>query len=336
MNITQNASLKKFNTFGIDAKAKYFITAADSEEIIDAINFVSKKNIDLLPLGKGSNILFTKDFEGAVLHILPNDITITEENDSEVTIKVGAGVEWDDLVSFSVKRKFWGLENLSFIPGTAGAAPVQNIGAYGAELKDTLVKVTGIDVSKREVVSFTKEECEFGYRESIFKNKLKNKFIISEIEIKLSKKYSPNVNYRPLRKIFDGKKNLEPEEIRTEIIRIRKEKLTDPNEIGNAGSFFTNPIVDASVLQRIRAKYPSIPFYNLPDGKFKIAAGWLIETAGLKGYREGNVGVSGRQALVILNYGNASGKEVYEFSQKIKNLILKKFNISLQTEVNIL
>ncbi len=336
MKITENVSLKPFNTFGVDVKAKYFITASFRKDISEAIDFSRENRLPLLPIGKGSNILFTKNYDGVVLNLEFADIKIISENDSDVLLEVSAGVVWDDAVRFAVKNNYWGLENLSLIPGAAGAAPVQNIGAYGAELKDVLESLEAIDIESKEAVAFTNEECKFGYRDSIFKNELKDKFIITGVKLKLSKVSSPNINYRPLKKKFGSRSEIKIEEIRDEVIRIRKEKLSDPKEFGNAGSFFTNPIIGEDELQRLRTAHPSIPFYDLGEQKYKIPAAWLIEKAGLKGYREANVGVSPKQALVILNYGEASGKEVIEFAEKIKNLILKKFNISLQTEVNIL
>ena len=336
MNITENVSLKPFNTFGVDVKAKYLITASTPKDISEAIDFSNGNGLPLLPIGKGSNILFTKNFEGVVLNLDSAEIKIISENDSDVLLEVSAGVVWDDAVRFAVKNNYWGLENLSLIPGAVGAAPVQNIGAYGAELKDVLESLEAIDRDTKEVVAFSNDECKFGYRDSIFKNELKDKFIISGVKLKLSKVSSPNINYRPLKKKFGSRREIEIEEIRNEVIRIRKEKLPDHRELGNAGSFFMNPIISKDALDRLRAKYPSIPFYDLGEQKYKIPAAWLIEKADMKGYREGNVGVSPKQALVILNYGEASGEEVIEFSEKIKNLILEKFNISLQTEVNIL
>ncbi len=336
MNITENVSLKPFNTFGVDVMAKYLITASTPKDICEVIDFSRENGLPLLPIGKGSNILFTKNFEGVVLNLDSAEIKIISENDSDVLLEVSAGVVWDDAVRFAVKNNYWGLENLSLIPGAVGAAPVQNIGAYGAELKDVLESLEAIDRDTKEVVAFSNEECKFGYRDSIFKNELKDKFIISGVKLKLSKVSSPNINYRPLKKKFGSRREIEIEEIRDEVIRIRKEKLPDHRELGNAGSFFMNPIISKDALDRLRAKYPSIPFYDLGEQKYKIPAAWLIEKAGMKGYLEGNVGVSPEQALVILNYGEASGEEVIEFSEKIKNLILEKFNISLQTEVNIL
>ncbi len=336
MNITENVSLKPFNTFGVDVKAKYLITASTPKDIFEAIDFSNGNGLQLLPIGKGSNILFTKNFEGVVLNLDSAEIKIISENDSDVLLEVSAGVVWDDAVRFAVKNNYWGLENLSLIPGAVGAAPVQNIGAYGAELKDVLESLEAIDRDTKEVVAFSNDECKFGYRDSIFKNELKDKFIISGVKLKLNKVSSPNINYRPLKKKFGSRREIEIEEIRNEVIRIRKEKLPDHREFGNSGSFFMNPIISEDALDRLRAMYSSIPFYDLGEQKYKIPAAWLIEKAGMKGYREGNVGVSPEQALVILNYGEASGEEVIKFSEKIKNLILKKFNISLHTEVNIL
>ncbi len=336
MKLEENISLKTYNTFGIDVKAKYLILSDSPSETIEAIKFTSQKELEILPLGKGSNILFTSDFNGVVIVQTSKDIDIIEEDNDSVRIKVSAGVPWDDFVKFAVSNNFWGIENLSLIPGTVGASPVQNIGAYGAEVSNVITTVSGIEIYSGEAKTFTNSECLFSYRDSIFKGNLKGKFIITEVEFMLSKKANPIFNYRPLAKIFSNRNEIQLSEIREAIIKIRNEKLPDINKIGNAGSFFKNTVLDLEQFEKLKYEFPTVPFYDLGNNKFKIPSAWLIEIAGLKGYREGSVGVSPTQALVIVNYGNATGEEVLRFSKKIKNLILKKFNISLQTEVNIL
>jgi UDP-N-acetylmuramate dehydrogenase len=334
--IQENFSLKNFNTFGIDAAAQYFVAPANNEEITEALNFAKQNNLKILPIGKGSNILFTSDFDGITIHQKTDEITVIKEDESSATIESSAGVEWDKLVEFTVDNGLWGLENLSLIPGTAGAAPIQNIGAYGTELKEHLIWVKGVSSVNFTKQRYSNKKCEFGYRDSIFKHRLKNDFIITSIALKLSKLPNPKLSYRPLKKVFANKKNVDQKEIRDAIIKIRTQKLSDPNKIGNAGSFFKNPVVSINMVKELKLKFPQLPVFEFGKHEYKIPAGWLIENAGMKGYLEGNVGVSNKQALVLVNYGNATGKEVLELAEKIKNLILKKFNISLQTEVNIL
>ena len=336
MLIQEYFSLKDFNTFGIDVVTRYFVSPSNDKELTEALNFAKQNNIRTLLIGKGSNILFTSEFDGITICLNSNEIIVINEDESSATIEASAGVEWDKLVEFTVQNGLWGIENLSLIPGTAGAAPIQNIGAYGTEISEHLIWVKGISS-----VNFTKhrlsnQKCEFGYRDSIFKHRLKNDFIVTSIALKLSKLPNPKLNYRPLKKIFANNKNVDQIAVREEIIKIRTEKLPDPDKLGNAGSFFKNPVVSINKVKELKQKFPHLPVFEFGNQEYKIPAGWLIENAGMKGYREGNVGVSNKQALVLINYGNATGKEVLELAGKIKNLILKKFNISLQTEVNIL
>lgn len=336
MLIQENFSLKDYNTFGIEVASRYFASPTDSTELNKSINFAKENNLKILPIGKGSNILFTSDYNGITISQNSEEIIVINEDADFLTIEASAGVEWDKLVEFTVENDLWGIENLSLIPGTVGAAPIQNIGAYGTELKEHLIWVKGVSTVNFTKQRFSNEKCEFGYRDSIFKHRLKNDFVVTSIALKLSRLPNPKLNYRPLKKVFANKKNVNLTNIREAIIKIRNEKLPDPRKLGNAGSFFKNPVVSINKVKELKRVFPQIPVFEFGKHEYKIPAGWLIENAGLKGYREGNVGVSNKQALVLVNYGNATGKEVLELAEKIKNLILKKFNISLQTEVNIL
>ena len=338
MKIQENFSLKKYNTFGIDVKAKYFVEVYTTEELKAILSDSNHKKESKFILGGGSNILFTKDYDGIVIKINSNEISIVEENENEVIIKASAGVIWHELVLFCVERNFGGIENLSLIPGTVGAAPIQNIGAYGQELKDTFKSLKGIFVDNLKEKTFQKDECDFGYRNSIFKKKLKNKFIITEVSLTLSKHPALNISYGSIKEELNklGKENISVGDVSRVVCDIRRSKLPDQEEIGNAGSFFKNPEVSKNKFEMIKEKYPNIIGYKLNDGKMKIPAGWLIEQSGLKGKRAGNTGTHINQALVIINYGNASGEEILKFKDHIKNEIVKRFGIELEEEVNVI
>jgi UDP-N-acetylmuramate dehydrogenase len=337
MKIQENFSLKNFNTLGIEVSAKYFVEVYSNDELKSTLSDPSFKEYQKLILGGGSNILFTKNFDGIIIKLNSNEISIIEESENEVVVKASAGVVWHELVLFCVERNFGGIENLSLIPGTVGAAPIQNIGAYGQEIKDTFKTLKGIFTDNLKEKTFQKEECDFGYRNSIFKSKLKNKFIITDVSLTLSKHPALNISYGSIKEELNklGKENISVGDVSRVICDIRRSKLPDPEEIGNAGSFFKNPEVSKNKFEMLKEKYPNIVGYKLNDGKIKIPAGWLIEQSGLKGKRIGNTGTHVNQALVIVNYGNATGEEIIKFKDHVKNEIVKRFGIELEEEVNV-
>ncbi len=337
MQIQENISLKKLNTFGVDVKTRYFFPLKNDEQIeeIFSSEIISHKKFIL---GGGSNVLFTKNYEGLILkNSIPGIKKITEDS-KEVIVEAGAGVIWQYLVNYCVKNKYWGIENLSLIPGTAGAAPIQNIGAYGQELKNVFHSLTGYSLSEKVKKTYHKEECRFGYRDSIFKNSLKSDFLITSVQLKLSKKANPILSYQPVKDEIDerGIKNPTIEQISGIICDIRKSKLPDPDVIGSAGSFFKNPEISEETFLNIEKDFEDIKGYKTESGKVKISAGWLIEKCGWKGKRKGDVASFEKQALVLVNYGSATGKEVLEFAQEIKNSVKEKFGIPLREEINII
>ncbi len=336
MNIRKNVDLKGLNTFGINVKAKNFVEIEKEEDLKEI--FVSKEYSDKrkFVLGGGSNILLTKDIEELTLKISIPGIKVIDEDKSFVFVEAGAGVKWHELVEYCIERNYGGIENLSLIPGTVGAAPIQNIGAYGQEVKDVLFSLNGVFISGGKAASFNNKECEFGYRNSIFKTELKGKFVISSVKLKLSKNPEINLSYGNLKDEFE-KLNLAEvtiEDVSAVVSSIRKSKLPDPSITGNAGSFFKNPEVSFDSFEKLKEKFPGIIGYKKENG-FKLAAGWLIEKCGWKGKRIGNAGVHPKQALVLINYGNASGVEILELSKKIKESVKEKFDVNLEYEVNI-
>jgi UDP-N-acetylmuramate dehydrogenase len=288
----------------------------------------------ILILGSGSNILFTKNFDGLILQNKINLISIIYEDNLSTTVEVGGGVNWHDFVLWSVGQNLSGIENLALIPGSVAASPVQNIGAYGMEVKDTITKVHTIDIEERTKKVFNNKECKFKYRDSIFKSELKNKIVITKVEFKLSKTALNIISYGNIKK--ELKKEPSPMNIAEVIIKIRQQKLPDPIKIGNSGSFFKNPVISLRKFKKIKKKFPEIVSYKVTENKIKIAAGWLIEDAGLKGHRDGDAGVHKNQALVLVNYGKSTGKEILSLSIMIKDVIFKKYDIMLETEVNII
>ncbi len=332
-------SLKNFNTFGVDAKTSLFIEFNSEAELEKILNEeIDVNNKRFLILGEGSNVLFSEDFHGTVLRNSIEGIQIIYEDERKAVVKSGAGTHWDDLVEFCVRKNLWGIENLSLIPGTVGAAPIQNIGAYGAELKDVLVSVRGFKIGENKFIEMPKETLELSYRNSIFKTKLKNKFIITYVTIELDKSGKPNLSYTGLAKYFNGKniKEIGIEEIRNAVIEIRRSKLPDPEILGSAGSFFKNPVVNTGTFNKLKLKYPDIVAYKVDEDHWKIPAGWLIDNAGLRGFRTGNTGTYEKQALVIVNYGNASGKEILDLAKFIQTKVKEKYQIELEPEVNII
>lgn len=332
---TQISSLKEYNTFGVEVLANNFNKAENEDEIL---NFLSEnKNVPLI-LGGGSNILFKNNINKPILKIEIKGIEIIEENENTVYISVGAGENWNDFVKWTLVKNYGGIENLSLIPGNVGSAPIQNIGAYGVELKDVFQSCRAISIDNKILKTFNKEQCNFTYRSSIFKEKLKNKYIISRVTFKLSKiNHVINSEYKPLKDLLKIKGNLNPtiQDISKLVIEIRTNKLPDPKKIGNCGSFFKNPIISNSKFKNLNEYFSSVPNYKISENEVKIPAAWLIEECGFKGKNEGKTGTHKKHALVIVNNGGATGKEIYDFSQKIKKSVLKKFNILLEEEVNI-
>lgn len=337
MKILENYDLTKFNTFGVPAKARFFVEIKEEGDIPSLFKDEVFKDNERLFLGGGSNVLFSKDFDGIVVLNNLKGIEILEETKGHVLIKAMGGEIWHDLVEFSVSKGYWGIENLSLIPGTVGAAPIQNIGAYGVELKDSIENVEAYEIETGEKKIFQKEECCFGYRDSIFKNTAKGKYFVSAIVVRLQKGEKRNVGYRALSEYLE-KNNIEvksSKDISDAVAFIRKSKLPDPAVIGNAGSFFKNVFVGREKREELQKEYPDIPYFK-EEGKVKIPAGWLIEQCGWKGKREGNVGVHERQALVLVNFGEASGEDIKNLAEKISKSVFKKFGLKLEGEVNII
>tara|TARA_B100001250_G_C19763558_1_gene773616 strand:- start:512 stop:1522 length:1011 start_codon:yes stop_codon:yes gene_type:complete len=335
MIIEYKKSLRSLNTFGVNCIAENFINIKKDEDIKESIQYLKNTKKNHFILGGGSNILLTKNITGVVLYNQINGIKIIDENSTSATIKVGSGVIWNDFVNWSIKNQLWGIENLILIPGTTGAAPIQNIGAYGAEIKDVLINVTGFNMLTGEKKTFNNEECKFEYRSSIFKRKLKNTFFITELLIKLKKNGKPNIKYEALKvEAEKEKEELLLKKIAILVSKIRNSKLPNPLEIGNAGSFFKNPIISIEELQRIKRSYPDVKYFPLKK-EAKLSAGWLIEKCGWKEKKQKNCGVYEKQALVLINFGKASGLEIKELSNKIISDINAKFGITLENEVQI-
>ena len=327
--------LRDLNSFHVEERADRIIEF-DSKQDLDQIFAEGATPENWYTLGGGNNILFTQRFAGTLLKPVGKGIKIKAQIDDSVIVEAEAGVEWDDLVAWSVERDLWGMENLSLIPGTVGAAPVQNIGAYGAEAKDVIERVHYFDVEDRKHHTLGCAECRFAYRESIFKHELKGRAIITSVEFRLSKSSQPSLGYGDLAKEVELRGGATLKNIREAVCAIRQSKLPDTAVLGNAGSFFKNPIVNKEVSERLKAEYDSMPIYPVSEHKCKLAAGWLIDQAGLKGYRKGNVGVHERQALVLVNFGGATGAEVIALSEEVRERVFAKFGINIDPEVNIL
>lgn len=327
-------SLRGRNSFGVDQRAARLVEFETAEDLrtFFAAGIPGRWTV----LAGGNNILFTEDYDGVLLTPAARQITPLGDDGDEVRLRVDAGVEWNDLVEWAVQRGLWGIENLSLIPGKAGAAPVQNIGAYGCEAKDVIERVEMYCVETGTMLTLDAAHCGFGYRESVFKHDLKGRVVITAVEIRLSHTPRPKLGYGDVEREVEARGGATLRNIREAICSIRRAKLPDPAVLGNAGSFFKNPVVDASVAQRLLAEYPDMPHYPAPDGRVKLAAGWLIDRAGMKGRREGTVGIHERQALVIVNHGGATGGEVIAFARSVQAKVREKFGIGIDTEVNIL
>ncbi len=327
-------SLRTRNSFGVDQQAARLVEFETPEDLrtLFAAGIPEKWTV----LAGGNNILFTRDYDGVLLTPVARGITLLSDDGDEVRVRADAGVEWDDLVEWAVGRGLWGIENLSLIPGKAGAAPVQNIGAYGCEAKDVIRRVEMYCVETGAMLTLDAAHCGFGYRESVFKHDLKGRAIITAVEIALTHTPRPRLGYGDVEREVEARGGATLRNIREAICAIRRAKLPDPTVLGNAGSFFKNPVVGAAAAERLLAEYPDMPHYPAPEGRVKLAAGWLIDRAGMKGRRKGAVGVHERQALVLVNHGGATGGEVIAFAHEVQERVREKFGIEIDTEVNIL
>lgn len=337
MKIQNNFPLKNYNSFGIDAYAEKFVAVQDTEELKSVLT--TTKNETKFILGGGSNMLLTKDIEALVIHIDLKGKKIINQNDDYVWVESQAGENWHEFVLWTLEQNFGGLENMSLIPGNVGTTPIQNIGAYGAEIKDTFESCSAIHINTLETRSFSNEACHFGYRESIFKNNVKDQYIITSVIFKLSKRnHKINTSYGDITKELE-KNNIKTPTLKNvsdAVIAIRMQKLPDPKELGNSGSFFKNPIISKTQFEEIMISFPEIPHYPISETAVKIPAGWLIENTGFKGKRYGNAGIHKNQALVLVNYGGASGIEILNISKEIQATIWSQFGIQIETEVNII
>ncbi len=334
MNILQNISLKPYNTFGIDATAKQFVEITSVYELQQLL----KTEHDVFIIGGGSNMLLTNNIDKLVILLKNKGISIDKEDENNVYLTVNAGENWHEFVMWCIQQNYGGVENLSLIPGNVGSCPIQNIGAYGVEVKDVITKVEAVEINTQKLVSFSNNECKFGYRNSIFKNEAKGNYIITAVSFQLTKNnHRLHTDYGAITSELkqNGIKNPTIKDIADSVIAIRKAKLPNPKDIGNSGSFFKNPIISKQHFEKLQEKYPKIPYYKISNKDFKIPAGWLIEQSGFKGKRFENYGVHQKQALVLVNYGGASGQDIFKLAQKIQQTIQKNFDINLDIEVNI-
>ena len=337
MEIQTNFSLKNHNTFGIEASAKQFVAVHDTTELKTILeqNKTEKKFI----LGGGSNMLLTKDIDALVIHVDLKGKKIIKEDEDFVWVESQAGENWHEFVLWTIDQNFGGLENMSLIPGNVGTTPVQNIGAYGAEIKDTFVSCEAMSIENQEMRSFTKAECHFGYRESVFKNEAKDQYVITSVVFKLTKRnHKINISYGDISGELAKNNITNPtlKDVSNAVIAIRQSKLPDPKELGNSGSFFKNPILKKSDFEKIHHQFPEMKYYEVSETEVKVPAGWLIEQAGFKGKRFGDAGIHKNQALVLVNYGNATGQEILEVSKTIQKTIFETFGIHIEAEVNVI
>ncbi len=336
IRIESNVDLKPINTFGVQGKTKYLIQFISESQLPQILRYASNFKDKVLFTGGGSNILFTGNWDGLIVKIATKGIEVLDEDDDYVYVKAEAGEVWDDLVNYCINNGYGGIENLSLIPGSVGSSPIQNIGAYGVELKDVFYMLEAVSLRTGEVREFYREECQFGYRYSVFKGVYKGVYLILSVIFKLSKKPVLNLSYGAVEQEMmrlQLPRNIAS--VSQAIINIRKSKLPDPMEIGNAGSFFKNPLVSKEEFMAIKEKHIDIPYF-INDDEYKLAAGWMIEKCGWKGYREGDAGVHEKQALVLVNYGKANGRQIKELAEKISDSVFDRFNIRLEPEVNIL
>lgn len=336
--ILKQVSLKKFNTFGIEAVAENFIEISNNQDIKDVMDWAYQKKYSPVILGGGSNVLFTDPTYPLIVVNRLSGIKKINENEGYVWVESGAGEIWHDLVLYCIEQGWGGIENLSLIPGTVGAAPMQNIGAYGVEIKEVFDSLEAVDLTTFESKRFSMEDCEFGYRQSIFKKELKGKYFITSIVLKLSKMHRVNTSYGAIRDVLDTKGISTPtiKQVSDAVVHIRQSKLPDPDEIGNAGSFFKNPVISKEQFEGLISTYPDMPSYPQENGEKKVPAGWLIEKCGWKGTREGAIGVHEKQALVLVNYGEGEGAAIKALAMRIKQSVKDQFQIDIVPEVNII
>ena len=337
MLIQENVNLKTFNTFHVSAHARYFVDIKTPEDLLEALSFSQQDNLPFMIIGQGSNLLFKEDYLGLIIELNIKGIELINEDKEHYYIKAQCGENWHDFVQHCLQAGYYGLENLSLIPGTIGAAPVQNIGAYGVELSEFLHELEALEIASSKVIRFSKEDCQLSYRHSIFKGELKDKFVITNVTFKLLKKPQPNLSYPVLRDALPNIEtdNIDPQLISDTVCEIRRARLPDPGELGNAGSFFWNPIISEDDFLALQEKHPDIVAFPYMQ-QYKLAAAWLIDQAGWKGYREGDVGVHKEHALVLVNYGEATGAELYDLSHRIQLSVKKMFDIDLCPEVRII
>ena len=337
MHIEEHKSLKTHNTFSIDCRARYFVSIQSINDLKEVLQ--SKVHSKIFILGGGSNILLTQDIDALVIHINLKGIEIISENKNTISLKVMAGENWHDFVKYCINHNYGGLENLSLIPGNVGTAPIQNIGAYGVELEDVFNSCNTISLNNHSEKQFSKEECKFGYRNSIFKNEEKGAFIITSVIFNLTKtNHNISIGYGAIKEQLNNLQIENPtlKEISEAVIQIRQSKLPDPKKLGNCGSFFKNPIINDVEFKKFHNNYPQAPYYKISNSEYKIPAGWLIEQSGFKGKRIGDAGVHKKQALVLVNYGNTTGKEIVSLSKKIQTKVKEDFGISITPEVSII
>lgn len=329
--------MRSFNTFGLNEKARFYQLVESLDDLKSALQFADQHHLPILVLGGGSNILLTKDFPGLVVHIASKGIDLVFSSDQQVIVDVAAGENWHQFVLYSLERKWFGLENLSLIPGSVGASPMQNIGAYGVEVGQWIESVEWLDRETGQLKRTQAADCQFGYRDSIFKQSLKERAIIWSVRFRLSLKPQPKIEYGDIRLVLEkwAIQQPQPQDISKAIIEIRQSKLPNPSQVGNAGSFFKNPVVSKSVFSGLSTKFPQIPHYPVDENQVKVPAAWLIETAGWKGKNFGNYGVHDRQALVLVNYGGATGRQIWDLAMEIQRDVKEKFGIELQPEVNL-
>lgn len=336
LTIQSNVSLKPYNTFGIDVTARYLVEVDSDQDIQTLLQLPDVQTLPKLILGGGSNLLLTQDFNGLVVKINLKGIETVKEDQNHVWLRAGAGESWHDFVMYSVEKGLGGIENLSLIPGTVGAAPMQNIGAYGVEIKDTFDRLEAVDIATGVKRIFSNTDCHFGYRNSVFKNEAKGQYIITSVQFKLDKTPTLHLSYGDIQKTLEQMGVKEPtiKAVSDAVIKIRRSKLPDPAEIGNAGSFFKNPEITTTQFNSLKTQYPEIPGYVIDNETVKVPAGWLIEQCGWKGKRFGNIGVHARQALVLVNYGGGKGLDIKQLSEKVQASVAEQFGIVLHTEVN--
>ncbi len=335
MNFQSNFQLKEYNTFGISATAREFIAVSNTTELATVL----KTNQNVFVLGGGSNMLLTQNIDKLVIHINFKGIEVVKEDENHVWVKAQAGENWHQFVLWCIARDFGGIENLSLIPGNVGTTPIQNIGAYGVEIKDTFDTCTAMKITSQELTTFDKATCNFGYRESIFKNELKNQYIITDVTLKLTKKnHNINTSYGAIDIELAKNNIINPtlKNVSDAVIAIRESKLPNPKELGNSGSFFKNPIISKTNYEKIKQNHPEMPHYEVSQTEVKVPAGWLIEQAGFKGKRFGDAGIHKNQALVLVNYGQATGQEILAVAKDIQQTILEQYGIAIEAEVNVI